>query len=59
MYNRVRSRFYFPIAFSRSPNPGVFTELIESFGAKGLQVEELYALDDSLLEQLKFVTVAY
>jgi len=34
-------------------DPGVFTELIEKYGATGLQVEELYMLDDETFAPLK------
>ncbi|GAU91270.1 hypothetical protein RvY_03560 [Ramazzottius varieornatus] len=34
-------------------DPAVFTELIRDFGVTGMQVEELYMLDESLFEQLR------
>lgn len=34
-------------------DPGVFTELIKGFGVEDAQVEELFSLDDSLLDDLK------
>ncbi|CAF1068662.1 unnamed protein product [Adineta ricciae] len=34
-------------------DPGVFTDLIHGFGAEGVQVEEIFSLDDDSLEQMK------
>ncbi|KAM3968687.1 ubiquitin carboxy-terminal hydrolase L5 isoform 1-T2 [Aphomia sociella] len=34
-------------------DPGVFTQLIKKFGAKGVQVEELWAIDDGIFENLR------
>lgn len=34
-------------------DPGVFTELIRGFGVTGVQVEELYSLEDGCFEDMK------
>jgi len=34
-------------------DPGVFTQLIENIGVRGLQVEDLYALDEDIISDLK------
>lgn len=34
-------------------DPGVFTELLKGFGCEGVQVEELYALEEGEFENLR------
>lgn len=34
-------------------DPGIFTGILSEMGVKGLEVEELYGLDESLLRDLQ------
>merc|ERR1719284_342037 len=34
-------------------DPGVFTELVQKIGVKGIQFEEVFVLDDDVLNQIK------
>ena len=37
-------------------DPGVFTEMLEEMGCKGVQLEELWSLDDEAIQQLQETT---
>lgn len=39
--------------FSNYENIGVFTELIAGMGCQGVQMEEIWSLDEATMEELK------